>query len=96
MSDVLFIHPTNHIHPRIIPVGSIAAANGIDGEVLGRYASEVTADEISNARVILLDVHWFLPMGILGGLVRAIRRIKEDASLIVGGLAAAFYGADFR
>jgi hypothetical protein len=96
MSDVLFIHPTNHIHPRVIPVGSIAAANGIAAEVLGRYASEVTAEEIEDARVILLDVHWFLPMGILGGLIEAIRRINQEASLIIGGLAAAFYGADFR
>ncbi len=96
MADVLFIHPTNHIHPRVLPVGSIAAANSIPHPVLGRYASEVTREEIRAAKVVLMDVHWFLPMGILGGLVGAIRRLNPQAKLVVGGLAASFYGEDFR
>ena len=80
----------------MIPVGSIAAMNLLSGYgVLGRYAFEVTEDEIRAASVVALDVHWFPPLAILDGLLAELRRIRPDVPVVVGGITAAFYGRAF-
>lgn len=94
-ADVLFIHPYNHAKPDPIPVGTVAAVNLLPRPVLGRYAEEVSPDEIAAARVVLLDLHWFLPIAVLEGILRAIRSINRRAVIVVGGLTASFYKRAF-
>jgi hypothetical protein len=89
--SVLFIHPYNHMEPEAVPIGSVGLVNLLPGKALGRYASEVTPDEIRAARVILIDVHWFFPLAILDGMLAAIRRINPGVKVIVGGIASSFY-----
>jgi hypothetical protein len=88
---VLYIHPWGHESPEVLPAGVIAAINLLPDKALGRYGEEVTRAEIRDARVILIDVHWFFPLGILGDLVREIRRINHEVDVVVGGITAAFY-----
>lgn len=92
---VLYLHPYNHPNFEVIPAGAIAAVNTLRGPVLGRYAHEVTADELTAARVVLLDVHWFFPLAILDDLLGAIRRARPEVPIVVGGITAAFYGDAF-
>ncbi len=94
-SRVLFLHPYNHMEGDAVPVGAVGLVNLLPGKALGRFASEVTLDELRAARVVLIDVHWFFPLGILEGLVRAIRSANPRVKVVVGGLASAFYAEIF-
>lgn len=91
MARVLFIHPYNHAVPNEIPVGSIAAVNRLGVPVRGRYAHEVEPAEIAEAQVILLDLHWFLPLAVLRGMTDAMRRVNPAARIVVGGITASFF-----
>ncbi|MBI5479354.1 MAG: hypothetical protein HY906_10885 [Deltaproteobacteria bacterium] len=88
---VLYLHPYNHTVPHVIAAGSIAAVNLVPGPRLGRYAEEVTRDEIEAAAVLLLDVHWFLPIAVVGGVIASLRRINPGARIVVGGITASFF-----
>ena len=92
MSDVLFIHPFNHARPDAIPVGTVGAVNLLSHTVAGRYAEELTLDDIRAARAILLDVHWFFPLSVLHGIVTELKRVNPSAPVVVGGITASFYG----
>jgi hypothetical protein len=92
---VLFLHPYNHMEPDAVPVGAVGLVNLLPGKALGRFASEVTPDELRAARVILIDAHWFFPLGILDGMARALRRVNPTARIVVGGIASAFYAEIF-
>lgn len=94
-ADLLFVHPYNHAKPDPIPVGAVGAINLLSQSVLGRYAEEVSAEEVARARVLLLDVHWFLPTAILDGFLAAVRRINPRCRIVAGGLTASFYKRDF-
>jgi hypothetical protein len=92
---VLFLHPYNHMEPDAVPVGAVGLVNLLPGKALGRFASEVTSGELAAARVILIDAHWFFPLGILEGMVTALRRVNPSARIVVGGIASAFYAEIF-
>jgi len=90
---VLYLHPYNHPQDDVVPVGSITAMNLLSGAgVLGRYASEVSEEEVRAARVVAMDVHWFPPLAVLDGMLAGIRHIQPDVPVVVGGITAAFYG----
>jgi len=91
VASVLFVHPYNHAVPSEIPVGSIAAVNRVGAVVLGRYAHEVEAEDLRGARVVLLDLHWFLPLAVLRGMIDAMRRVNPEARFVVGGITASFF-----
>jgi len=90
-TPLLLIHPHNHAFPKVLPVGTIAALNLLPFPKLGRFAGEVRADEIAAAKIILVDVHWFLPLGVLDELLAGIRRANAVATIIAGGISASFY-----
>jgi len=93
---VLFVHPYNHPLDDVIPVGSIAAMNLLAARgVRGRYAAEVTGDDLRGAGVVALDVHWFPPLAVLDGLLADLRRVRPDVPVVAGGITAAFYGRAF-
>jgi hypothetical protein len=92
---VLLVHPYNHMEPDAVPVGTVGLVNLLPGKALGRFASEVTPDEIRAARVVLIDVHWFFPLAVLAGMADAIRRINPAVKIVVGGIASAFYADVF-
>ena len=58
---------------------------------MGLFASEVSRFDIERARVILIGLHWFFPLGVLDGMLAAIRAINPAAAVVVGGLTASFF-----
>lgn len=88
---VLFVHPYNHLLPQVIPVGAIGAINLLEKKATGRYAHLVTGDDLEQARVILLDVHWFFSLPAIAPMVKEYRRLAPRAKIVVGGLTASFY-----
>lgn len=91
---VLYIHPHNHLSTESIAAGTIAAINSLPGKALGRHAEEVSPEEVAAAKVILLDVHYFFPLGILAGLLANVRRINPQAHVVLGGITAAFFAPE--
>jgi hypothetical protein len=90
-APLLFLHPHNHAFPKVLAVGSIAALNLLPQPKLGRFAGEVSREELEAARVVLLDLHWFLPLGVLDAMLAGIRAVNPELRIVVGGITAAFY-----
>lgn len=85
---VLYIHPHGHLNDLVIPAGAISVMNAIDGPRLGRYAFEVTDQEIAEAGVIALDLHWSCGITGFEPMVARIRAVNPKAVLVVGGITA--------
>lgn len=88
---VLYVHPWGHLNDLVVPVGALSAMNAVDAQKLGRYAFEVTDDEIGAARIVALDLHWALGFSGLGPMIRRIRAVNPSASIVLGGASAGFY-----
>lgn len=88
---MLFVHPYNHLMPQVIPVGSIGAVNLLPKRATGRYAHEVTRNDLEKARVILLDLHWFFALPAIEPMIAEYRRVAPQAKIVAGGLTASFY-----
>lgn len=86
---VLYVHPWGHLNDLVIPAGAVACMNSIPGPKLGRYAFEVTDDEIHEAAAICVDVHWALALSGFERLVHHVRSLAPDVPIVVGGIAAA-------
>ncbi len=94
-SLVLYVHPWGHLNDLVIPAGAIACMNAIPGPKLGRYAFEVSDDELRQAAVICVDVHWALALSGFDRLVQHIRAIAPDVPVVVGGITAAHLAEEF-
>ncbi|MBI2392090.1 MAG: cobalamin B12-binding domain-containing protein [Deltaproteobacteria bacterium] len=88
-SLVLYVHPWGHLNDLVIPAGAIACMNAIPAPKRGRYAFEVTDDELREAAVVCIDVHWALALTGFERLVRHVRAVAADVPIVVGGIAAA-------
>lgn len=88
---VLYIHPSGHLNDLVVPAGAVSCMNAIPGPKLGRYAFEVTDDEIRSAGVVALDVHWALALSGLEPLVAHVRRVSPTVPIVVGGVTAGHY-----
>lgn len=86
---VLYVHPWGHLNDLVIPAGAVACMNSIPGPKLGRYAFEVADDELREAAVVCVDVHWALALSGFERLVRHVRSIAPSVPIVVGGIAAA-------
>jgi hypothetical protein len=92
---VLYIHPYNHVEPIEVPFGVIGLINRLLPPVLGRYAEEVSEEDIEQACVVLVDVHWFFSLFVIKPIIAHVRRVNPEAKIIVGGITASFYKEDF-
>lgn len=91
MGLVLYIHPSGHLNDLVVPAGTVTCMNAIPGPKLGRYAFEVSDDEIHSAAIIAIDVHWALALSGFGPLVAHVRRLRPTVPIIVGGVTASHY-----
>ncbi len=89
--DVLYIHPSGHLNDLVVPTGAISCLNGIEARKAGRYAFEVTDDEVRAARVVAMDLHWSVGLPGFGRLVRHVRSLNPLAVIVVGGITAGHY-----
>lgn len=88
-SLVLYVHPWGHLNDLVIPAGALACMNAIAGPKLGRYAFEVTDDELREAAVVCIDVHWALSLSGFERLVQHVRAVAPEVPIVVGGITAA-------
>jgi len=88
---VLYIHPYAHESSATLPARAIAVANCLERPPLGLFAEEVTRAHVEEATLALLDLHWFLPMDAVRGLVAGLRAIRPGLTVVLGGITAAFF-----
>lgn len=89
--EVLYVHPSGHLNDLVVPAGALSCMNATRATKLGRYAFEVADEEIANARVVAIDVHWALALPGLERLVEHVRKIRPDVPIVVGGITAGHY-----
>lgn len=94
MPALLYIHPRGHLNDLVVPAGALSALNAAAGPKLGRYAFEVTDQEITAAGVVALDLHWALGLGGLIPMVARIRALRPGIPIVVGGISAGFFPAE--
>ncbi len=87
-AQVLYVHPHGHLNDLVVPAGAITSMNAISCSRLGRYAFEVTDDEISAASIVATDLHWSLGITGFETLVERIRRVNPSVPIVVGGITA--------
>jgi hypothetical protein len=93
-APVLYLHPKSHMmFKEIIPLSLPALIDRIPVPVLGRFESEVTDDEIRGARIILMDLHWYLSLPAALRLAQRLKRINPHVIIIVGGLTASVFAS---
>lgn len=91
---VLYVHPSGHLNDLVVPAGALSCMNAIPGPKLGRYAFEVTDEEIRSAAIIATDVHWALALSGFEPFVAHVRRLAPRVPIVVGGVTAGHYPAE--
>lgn len=75
----------------IIPLSVPALINLVEYPVLGLFEYEVKTHHIRAARVILMDIHWYLTLPGAISLARRLKQTNPDVTLIAGGLTASTF-----
>lgn len=92
MSYLLYIHPDTHlIMDALIPIGVIGLMNSVDVPVKGKLWYEVTNDDIINARVIALDLHWYQSLPSFIEISNRIRSLDPSLPIVAGGYTASAF-----
>lgn len=92
--EILYIHPGRHLNDLTVPAGALSCMNALGGPRLGRYAFEVDEQEVREARVVAIDLHWAVGLPGFVPLVHRVRRTNPEAAIVVGGITAGHYAAD--
>jgi hypothetical protein len=91
-SDVLYIHPkTDMLVAEILPLSLPALINRLPAPCTGRFYDEWTEKEVKNARIIIMDIHWYLGLSSAIDLAHRFKLINPKIKLIVGGLTASIF-----
>lgn len=94
-AQLLYIHPSGHLNDLVVPAGAVSCLNAIEGtSKLGRYAFEVTDQEIRSARIVAIDLHWAVGIAGFTRLVRHVRQVNPRTVLVAGGITAGHFSAD--
>jgi len=88
---VLFVHPYGHVFDDFVPMGAVALMNRIPGPKNGRYAWELTEADLHEASVLAMDLHWYFSIEPVCWIARAVRQIRPDLPIVLGGISASFY-----
>lgn len=89
--EVLYLHPSGHLNDLVVPTGAVSCLNEVRAAKTGRYAFEVTDDEVRAARVVAMDLHWSVGLPGFERLVWHVRSLNPRAVLVVGGITAGHY-----
>lgn len=93
-ADVLYIHPWGHLNDLVVPAGALSCLNSVRASKLGRYAFEVSDEEILRAKVIAVDVHWALALTGFVSLLDHVRSLRPEIPVLVGGVTAGHYAQE--
>lgn len=89
---VIYIHPrTPMVYRSVLPVSLPALVKRVPYPLRGFHAAEVTDEEIRAARVIIVDIHWYLSLKGAKDLLGRIKRLHPGALVIAGGLTATLF-----
>jgi len=92
MSKILYVHPqTSMSRQCIMPFSVPALVKRLNYPVLGRFQSELSDEEIKNARIIFIDVHWYLSLYGASILCERVKSVNPSVYLIAGGITASEY-----
>jgi hypothetical protein len=89
---ILFIHPkTELLLKENLPMSLPAVINRLDRPVVGRFHNEWTSSDVKAARVVVMDVHWYLSLKSAIQLSDRIKAINPDCRIIAGGISASLF-----
>jgi hypothetical protein len=91
---ILFVHPkTDMTLKEILPLSLPAMVNSIRKTVpvKGRFYDEWQHSEVRQARIILMDIHWFPGIASALKLSFQFKQINPDAVIIAGGVSATVF-----
>jgi hypothetical protein len=91
---LLYVHPSGHLNDLVVPAGALSCMNATSVAKLGRYAFEVSDDEIAAARIVAIDVHWAFALPGFARLVAHVRALGPDVPIVVGGVTAGHYAEE--
>jgi hypothetical protein len=74
-----------------MPFSVPALVKRLPYKVKGFFAADVTDEDIRNARIIFIDIHWYLSLYGAGELCKRIKLLNKDCFIIAGGITASEY-----
>jgi hypothetical protein len=75
----------------VVPAGAIAAVSSVDCDKMGRYAFEVSDEELASAKIVALDLHWALALPSVEAISKRVRELNPRASVVIGGISAGLW-----
>jgi len=89
---ILFIHPKTELLLREnLPMSLPALINRLGRPVAGRFHDEWTPAEVRAARIVVMDVHWYLSLKSAIRLSRQVKAINPACRIIAGGISAGLF-----
>ena len=89
---ILFIHPkTELLLSENLPMSLPALINRLDRPVVGKFHNEWTPADVKAARVVVMDVHWYLSLKSAIRLSYSLKKINPDCRIIAGGISASLF-----
>ena len=89
---IFYVHPkTTMSRQCIMPFSIPALVNRLNYPVQGKFPDELTDEDIKNARIIFIDIHWYLSLYGAKILVERIKTINPSCFVIAGGITASEY-----
>ncbi|MFH0800387.1 MAG: hypothetical protein V2A66_09450 [Pseudomonadota bacterium] len=65
--------------------------NSLDCSKLGKLNFEVRDRDIRNSRIVVMDCHWYFPLGEIGRMAAQFKKINPVLKIIVGGHTATIF-----
>ncbi|MDG1481013.1 MAG: cobalamin-dependent protein [Myxococcota bacterium] len=88
---VLYAHPYGHVLDELVPMGAVALMNRIPAPKRGRFAWELSESDIQQASVLAMDLHWYFSIAAVGWIAAAVKALRPDLPIVLGGITASFY-----
>lgn len=89
---IFYVHPkTTMSRQCVMPFSVPALVNRLKYPVKGKFPDELTDEDIKGAKIIFIDIHWYLSLYGAQILVERIKTINKDCKVIAGGITASEY-----
>ena len=89
---ILYVHPSTTMSRQcIMPFSIPALVKRLAYPVKGFFAADLKDEDIKRAKIIFIDIHWYLSLYGAGELARRIKQINKDCTIIAGGITASEY-----
>ncbi len=89
---VLYVRPDSHMfHEEIFPMSLPAIMNRVGAHVEGRFHNEWHPGDIRKARIIILEIHWYLSLKSAIALSFQFKAKNPDVTIVAGGVTASLF-----